>query len=130
MQRVQTPESRARPGLCLSARSSVPKPVAAPARFDDPPLLAELLQDPLELTAAAMEGLEGLVHRAYLMVRLDSAQEKQQLLLQCLGGSGYHGGEGQLPRQLSEHKAQENRVVFQTAQVLPKGQSTVSPASI
>lgn len=79
-------------GIRAPREDSFPQPVAPPARPDHQTLVAELFHDSLELAAAAMEGLEGVIYRRDGMVRLDLPQEKQHLLLQRLGGGGHHGG--------------------------------------
>lgn len=67
-------------------RRSFRQLVAPPSRLNEQAFVAELFQDPLELAAAAMESLQGVIDRGDGMVRLDLPKEKQNFLLLTFGG--------------------------------------------
>ena len=109
--------------ICFNDRywfRSLLQPILSASRFDEQAVVAELFQNALKLAAAAMERLERMVHRENRVIRLDFFQKEQHLFLQRLRGGGHHGREGQLFRKLTQHEPEENRVVFQNAQIFPE----------
>lgn len=64
--------------------SAVVQPVSASSRFGKDFFVAQLFQDPLQLSAAAMKQLKRMIDRGNFVVPLDFLQEEQHLFFQCL----------------------------------------------
>ena len=95
--------------------------IASPAIFDQQAFITKRFQYTLQLPTAAMQDLDRFVHAVDCMGWFDLSQVEQQLFAEHPFQRVDLGGHAQLASQLTQHKAQKDRVPFKHLTVFLKG---------